>query len=283
MRNCPLKVVISPIEPQYASEMKDGPFILECDKARSRGAGLQAAQLQRKPLLVHALSQWPLMFYDRADAGLRLAKRLIGYTNRDDLTVLGLPRGGVPVAFEIARQLHAPLDILLVRKVGVPGQPELAMGAIASGGITILDHQLIRHFNIGEQELASILAKEEEELRHREHLYKHVHRDDVIKDRCVIVVDDGVATGSSMLAAIRLLRSQKPAKIIVAVPVAPPHAEREIRMVVDEWICLIVSDYFPAVGFFYRDFSQVGDEEVRSLLSHSTHWIKSVPSLRHES
>ena len=213
------------------------------------------------------------MFRNRADAGHRLAQRLIGYANREDVIVLGLPRGGVPVAFEVARQLRVALDILLVRKVGAPGQPELAMGAIASGGITILDHQLIRHLNINEQELALTVAREEEELRRREQLYKDVRKVKEIRDRCAIVVDDGIATGASMLAAIEVLHSQKPSKIIVAAPVAPPYAEREIKAVVDEFICLYVSEYFPAVGFFYHDFSQVGDEEVRSFLSHATYFV----------
>jgi putative phosphoribosyl transferase len=214
------------------------------------------------------------MFRDRTDAGQHLAKRLIGYGNRDDVIVVGLPRGGVPVASEIAQQLHAPLNILLVRKVGAPGQAELAMGAIAPGGIRILDHQLIRDLNIGEQELASIIAKEEGELLRREQFYKNVRGAIEIKDRRVIVVDDGIATGSSMLAAIRVLRSQAPARIIVATPVAPPHAEREIKRVVDEFVCVHVSEYFPAVGFFYRDFSQVEDEEVRDLLLRSTRLMK---------
>jgi putative phosphoribosyl transferase len=213
------------------------------------------------------------MFRNRTDAGQRLAQRLIGYANREDVIVLGLPRGGVPVAFEIARQLRVALDILLVRKVGAPGQPELAMGAIASGGITILDHQLIRQLNISEQEVALTVAREQEELQRREQLYKDVRRVREIRDRYVIVVDDGIATGASMLAAIEVLHSQKPRKIIVATPVAPPHAEREMKTVVDEFICLLVSEYFPAVGFFYHDFSQVKDEEVRSFLSHATYFV----------
>jgi len=211
------------------------------------------------------------MFRDRADAGERLGKMLLAYADCEDVTVLGLPRGGVPVAFEIARQLRAPLDVLLVRKVGAPGQAELAMGAIASG-VTILDRQLISHLKIGEQQLASILAKEKEELLRREQLYSDVRRVAPIENRCVVVVDDGIATGASMLAAVAVLRPQHPARIIVAVPVAPYPAERQIKAVVDEFVCLQVSDDFPAVGSFYQDFSQLEDENVRSLLSRSTHF-----------
>jgi putative phosphoribosyl transferase len=209
------------------------------------------------------------MFHDRSDAGQRLAKKLTAYADRKDTIVLGLPRGGVPVAFEIAQELHLPLDVLLVRKLGVPGQTELAMGAIAMGGIKILDHALIGQLGIADQEVASTIAQEEEELRRREQAYRDQQFNRTFANLQVIVVDDGIATGSSMLAAIQVLRSQQAAKIIVAVPVAPPHAESEIKAVAQEFICLQVSEYFPAVGSFYHDFSQVEDEEVRILLARS--------------
>jgi putative phosphoribosyl transferase len=209
------------------------------------------------------------MFRDRAEAGQRLAEKLKPYADRKDAVVLGLPRGGVPVASEIAQELHLPLDILLVRKLGVPGQAELAMGAIATGGIRVLDRTMIRQLGITDEELASAIAEEEEELRRREQIYKGTRSSPAIRNLQVIVVDDGIATGSSMLAAIEVLRSQQPARIIVAVPVAPPHARREIEAVAHEFVCLRVSEYFPAVGSFYRDFSQVDDEEVCRLLAYA--------------
>jgi len=213
------------------------------------------------------------MFRDRVEAGQRLAKKLALYTDSKNTIVLGLPRGGVPVAFEIAQELHLPLDILLVRKVGVPGQSELAMGAIATGGTKILDRVMIRQLGITEEELTSAIADEEAELRRREQIYRRSPSSVLIRDLQVIVVDDGIATGSSMLAAIQVLRSQQPTKIIVAVPVAPPHARHEIELLAHEFVCLYVSEYFPAVGSFYRDFSQVDDEEVCRLLASSTQFV----------
>lgn len=209
------------------------------------------------------------MFRDRTEAGQRLAIELAPYADCKDAIVLGLPRGGVPVAFEIAQALHLSLDILLVRKLGVPGQAELAMGAIAAGGIRILDHDLIRRLGITKDELASTIAEEEEELRRRQQLYGDPVSDAMLTDLQVIVVDDGIATGASMLAAIQVLRAQRPAKIIVAVPVAPPHARLEIEAVAYEFVCLQVSECFPAVGSFYHDFSQVDDDHVCRLLALS--------------
>lgn len=208
------------------------------------------------------------MFRDRRDAGQRLAQRLTAYADRKDAMVFGLPRGGVPVAFEIAQALHLPLDVLLVRKLGAPGQPELAMGAIAAGGIKVLDYALIRQIGITEQELAAVIAREEEELRRREEMFGSRQSALRLAAMQVIVVDDGIATGSSMQAAIQVLQAHQPAKIVVAAPVAPPHVRSEMEAVA-EFVCLKVSDYFPAVGLFYRDFSQVEDEEVRSLLALS--------------
>src|SRR5277367_4743721 len=209
------------------------------------------------------------MFRDRTEAGQLLARKLASYADRKDTIILGLPRGGVPVAFEIAQELHLPMNVLLVRKVGVPGQPELAMGAIAAGGVKILDRLMIRQLGITEEELASAIGEEEQELRRRELIYKNPQSSVAIGNLQVIVVDDGIATGSSMLAAIEVLRLQEPAKIIVAVPVAPPHARREIEAVAHELVCLRVSEYFPAVGSFYRDFAQVDDQEVCRLLASS--------------
>jgi len=213
------------------------------------------------------------MFRDRSEAGQLLATKLASYAGRTDTVVLGLPRGGVPVAFEIAQELHLPLDILLVRKLGVPGQSELAMGAIGPGGIRVVDHVMIRQLGITEEEIAATIREEEEELQRRERFYRNYRPPVAIRGLNVIVVDDGIATGSSMLAAIQVLRSQQPAKIIVAVPVAPPHARSEIEALAQEFVCLRVSEYFPAVGSFYRDFSQVDDQEVCRLLTDSAQFL----------
>lgn len=207
------------------------------------------------------------MFRDRSEAGHLLAGKLARYSGSKDTIVLALPRGGVPVAVEIARRLRLPLDILLVRKLGAPGQSELAMGAIAAGGIQILDRVIVRHLGITEEELAATIHEEEREMQRREQIYRHCRAGLTISGRSVIVVDDGIATGSTMLAAVQVLRSQQAARIVVAVPVAPPRARREIGAVAQEFVCLRLSEYFPAVGSFYRDFSQVSDEEVCRLLT----------------
>jgi putative phosphoribosyl transferase len=225
--------------------------------------------LQSGPLRSNLYAWGTSMFRDRTEAGQLLARKLTSYADSKDTIALALPRGGVPVAFEIAQQLHLPLDILLVRKLGVPGQSELAMGAIAAGGIQVLDQIMIRQLGITQDELASAIREEEEELRRREQIYSKCRPSIAISSQNAIVVDDGIATGSTMLAAIQVLRSQQMAKIVVAVPVAPPHARREIEAVAHEFVCLRVSEYFPAVGSFYRDFSQVDDEEVCRLLAQS--------------
>lgn len=212
------------------------------------------------------------MFRDRSEAGQLLARKLARYADSQDTAVLALPRGGVPVAFEIARHLHLPLDILLVRKLGVPGQSELAMGAIAAGGIRVLDWVMIRQLGITEEELASAVSKEEAELQRREQIYRSSRSSPVPRGKNAILVDDGIATGSTMLAAIQVLQSQHQAKIIVAVPVAPPHARREVEAVAQEFVCLKLSEYFPAVGSFYRDFSQLNDDEVCRLLAESANF-----------
>lgn len=206
------------------------------------------------------------MFRDRADAGQSLAVRLSEFANRNDVLVMGLLRGGVTIAFEIARVLHAPLDVLFVRKLGAPEQPELAMGAVASGGIRILDRGLIHNLGLSEQELEAVIVTQEAEVRLREQLYEDVRPKVGIEGRVVILADDGIATGASMLAAVNVLRAQHAKKIVVAVPVAPPHAKKEMERAVDVFLCLHVIDDFPAVGAFYRDFSQVEDDEVRKLL-----------------
>lgn len=209
------------------------------------------------------------MFRNRSEAGQLLARKLAHYADSRDTMVLALPRGGVPVASEIARQLHLPLDILLVRKLGAPGQPELAMGAIAANGIRVLDRAMMRQLSVTEDELASTIREEEEELRRREQIYQHCRAGVTIRGWNVILVDDGIATGATMLAAVQVLQSQQAGRIVAAVPVAPPHAQREIQAVAQEFVCLLLSEHFPAVGAFYRDFSQVSDEEVCRLLTKS--------------
>jgi len=210
------------------------------------------------------------MFRDRGDAGKKLAQRLLHYANRDDVVVLGIPRGGVPVAFEVAQALHAPLDILLVRKLGTPGQKELAMGAIASGGVRILNEEVVRDLDIGEAELAAAIAEQEAELRRREQLFRGVRPALSLQGKIAIVVDDGIATGSSMLAAIDALRSLGPEKIVVATPVAPSHAIDRIARTADEFVCLLSPEGFFGISEFYEHFPQIEDAEVRTLLGRAS-------------
>jgi putative phosphoribosyl transferase len=209
------------------------------------------------------------MFHDRADAGRQLAERLTEFANRSDVLVMGLLRGGIPVAYEIAKALHAVLDLLLIRKLGAPSQPELAIGAIGTGGIRIIDWQLVHHLGLSHSEMERIIALQEAELRRREELYRDVRPEVAVQDHIVIVADDGIATGASMMAAISVLRSQQPKQLVVAVPVVPKHARKEMERVADKFVCLQVDNIFPAVGAFYRDFSQTEDHVVRSLLIRS--------------
>ncbi len=209
------------------------------------------------------------MFRDRVDAGQKLAKKLGAYANRDDVLVLGIPRGGVPVAFEVAQALHAPLDIMLVRKLGVPGQRELAMGAIASGGARTLNQQLIAGLGVTQAQVAETIAAQEAELQRREELYRGVRPEIAVQGKIVILVDDGIATGSSMLVAAHAVRTLKPRKIVVAVPVAPSHAEASIGGIADEFVCVDQPEWFFAIGQFYEDFSQTEDSDVHALLERS--------------
>lgn len=213
------------------------------------------------------------MFRDRVDAGKKLAQLLVGYANRDDVVVLGIPRGGVPVAFEVAKALHAPLDILLVRKLGTPGQKELAMGAIASGGVRILNLEVVRTLDISEAELAAAIAEQETELQRREQLFRGVRPAVSVQGKIAIVVDDGIATGSSMLAAIDALRSLQPKKIVVATPVAPSHAEDQIRRTADEFVCVLTPEGFFGISEFYESFPQTEDAEVRAMLARASESI----------
>jgi len=209
-------------------------------------------------------------FQNRTEAGQQLATRLKPYANRPDVLVLGLPRGGVPVAYEVAKTLNAPLDLCLVRKLGVPGHKELAMGAIASGGVRVLNYDVISWLGISGTTIDAVAARELQELQRRDRVYRGDRPVPNIRDRIVILVDDGIATGSTMRAAISVLKPQQPASLIVAVPVAPPETCDVIRAEVDEVVCLMIPEMFYAIGLWYEDFSQTTDEEVRDLLARQS-------------
>jgi predicted phosphoribosyltransferase len=191
------------------------------------------------------------------------------YAGRADVLVLALPRGGVPVAFEVAEALRTPLDIFLVRKLGVPGHGELAMGAIATGGVRVLNEEVVNHLRIPGEVIDAVAADELRELERRERAYRGDRPAPDVRDKTVILVDDGLATGSTMRAAAAALRRQGPARIVVAVPVSAPQTCDEYRMGVDEIICAVTPEPFQAVGLWYKDFSQTTDEEVRELLARS--------------
>ena len=209
----------------------------------------------------------PGLFRDRRDAGRLLAEKLAAYANRPDVLVLALPRGGVPVAYEVARKLGAPLDVFVVRKLGVPGHEELAMGAVATGGVRVLNDQLVEQLGIPDQMIDAVAARERQELARRERLYRGGRRPPDVRGRTVILVDDGLATGATMYAAIEALRKQNPGRIVVAVPTASPETCEEMKVKADHVICAITPDPFQAVGRWYQDFSQTSDEEVADLLA----------------
>lgn len=205
-------------------------------------------------------------FDNRRDAGRRLAGALQHYANRPDVLVLALPRGGVPVAFEVAQVLNVPLDVFLVRKLGVPGHEELAMGAIATGGVIVLNDGVVQALHITRQELDRVAAAEREELARRERAYRGDRPPPDLTGCTAILIDDGLATGSTMRAAASALRQQGPARIVIAVPVSSPQTCQELAAEVDEIVCLITPEMFYAVGMWYIDFSPTADEEVHSLL-----------------
>jgi putative phosphoribosyl transferase len=207
---------------------------------------------------------------DRTEAGRLLAERLSSYGDREDVLVLALPRGGVPVAFEIAKKLNAPLDVFIVRKLGVPWQPELAMGAIASGGVRVLNDDVVRAYGISNEEIASVEAEEKKELERRERVYRDERPAPDVGGKTVILVDNGIATGTTMLAALAALKKLEPARIIVAVAVAPLSTYEELEAEADEVICLITPEPFYAISLWYEHFAQTTDEEVRDLLARAT-------------
>jgi predicted phosphoribosyltransferase len=208
------------------------------------------------------------MFRDRRDAGRLLGERLKPYARQPDVLVLGLPRGGVPVAYELARTIGAPLDVFVIRKLGVPGQEELAMGAIAAGGVRVLDWTTISTLEIPQGTIEEVARREARELARREHRYRSSRPAPKMTGRTVILVDDGLASASTMRAAIDALRAYRPSKIVVAVPVAPPDVCEEIRHRVDEVVCAVTPDPLDA-RHWYEDFSPVTDKEVRDLLTEA--------------
>jgi putative phosphoribosyl transferase len=212
-----------------------------------------------------------MLYRNRTEAGRYLASQLGDYANRPDVLVLALPRGGVPVAFEVASALNAPLDIFLVRKLGVPGHEELAMGAIATGGVRVLNEDVVRYLNIPDEVIDAVAADEQRELERRERLYRGSKRAPDVSGKTVILVDDGLATGSTMRAAAAALRQQAPARIVVGVPVSAPATCDEFRDEVDEIVCAVTPEPFHGVGRWYEDFSQTTDEEVRELLGRGSH------------
>jgi putative phosphoribosyl transferase len=208
-----------------------------------------------------------VLFHDRRDAGRQLAAKLSQLAGRDDLVVLGLPRGGVPVAYEVARALGAPLDVFVVRKLGVPGHEELAMGAIASGGVRVLNRDVLRQAGINGDTLERVTEAEQRELERREREYRDGREPLDPAGRTVVLVDDGLATGSTMRAAVAALREQRPNAIVVAVPTASEQTCKEFESEVDAIVCATTPEPFYAVGLWYEDFSQTSDEEVHQLLA----------------
>ena len=206
-------------------------------------------------------------FRNRTEAGQLLARKLTQYANRSDAIVLGLPRGGVPVAFEVATALNLPLDICLVRKLGVPGHQELAMGAIALGGVQILDDDVLAWLRITGHTIGEVAAQELQELQRRDRVYRGNRPQPSLRDRVVILVDDGLATGSTMRAAIGVVKPQQPQRIVVAVPVASPETSEQLRTEVDEVVCLITPPLFYAIGMWYEEFAQTTDAQVCELLT----------------
>ncbi|TMD52185.1 MAG: phosphoribosyltransferase [Chloroflexi bacterium] len=209
------------------------------------------------------------IYRDRYEAGRELATKLTAYAHRQDVLVLALPRGGVPVGYEVAKALLAPLDVFVVRKLGVPGHEELAMGAIATGGICVIDEEVVHMLHIPKEVIDAAVAKEQLELERREHLYRDDRPPPDVNGCNVILVDDGLATGSTMRAAAEALRQQHPARLVVAVPVAAPSTCEEFRAEVDEIVCAQTPEPFFGVGYWYEDFSQTSDEEVHDLLSRA--------------
>lgn len=218
------------------------------------------------------------IFHDRHEAGAELASRLRHYAGRSDVVVLALPRGGVPVAFEVAEALDAPLDIFLVRKLGLPGHPELAMGAIASGGVRVLNEDVVRWYGLPDSTIDAVARAEQVELERREREYRRGRSMTDLAGRIVVLVDDGLATGSTMKAAVLAVRQHAPARVVVAVPVGAPSTCEALAEVADETECARTPEPFSAVGLWYADFSQTTDAEVRELLERHQRTVRSYDS-----
>ena len=215
-----------------------------------------------------------MIFANRTVAGQELALHLRKYANRDDVIVLGAPRGGVPVAFEVATALRAPLDVFVLRKLGVPGREEFAFGAIASGGVRVVDMDTVEGLGITGLDIERVTRAERQELERRERAYRGGRPPLDVRGLTVILVDDGIATGSTMRAAIRALRQMKPSRIVIAVPVAPVSTCNRLQFEADELVCLEMPEPFHGVGQFYDDFSQVSDEEVKNLLDNASQQLR---------
>jgi len=210
-----------------------------------------------------------MIFRDRRDAGRKLALKLMIYAHQPQVVVLALPRGGVPVGFEVAQALHAPLEVFVVRKLGVPGHDELAMGALATGGVLLLDRDTIQKLRISEFEISKVIAREQQELERRNRLYRGNRPLLVIRDQIVILVDDGLATGATMHSACVALRRLLPARLVVGVPIAAPQTCTELQPVADEIVCAVTPEPFYAISAWYEDFSQTTDAGVRELLAQA--------------
>lgn len=215
-----------------------------------------------------------MTYENRTDAGQELAKRLTRYAGRSDVIVLALPRGGVPVAYPIAQALAAPLDVFIVRKLGVPGFEEMAMGAIASGGVRLVLRQIVDQYNIRPEQVKAVTQAELVELQRRKQMYRNHAPPPELREKTVILVDDGLATGASMRAAVQALRQHKPARVVVAVPVASADTCAAFRAEVDEVVCALTPEHLQAVGLWYRDFAQTTDDEVRTLLDKASGFNK---------
>ena len=212
------------------------------------------------------------VFRNRIEAGRLLAEKMARYANQPNVLVLGLPRGGVPVAFEVAKALRVPLDVFVVRKLGTPGRPELAMGAIATGGVRVLNQEVVGALRISAEKIDAVTADETRELERRELAYRGGYSVPEVRGKTVILIDDGIATGSTVRAAVCALKAQHPARLIIAVPVAAGSAYRELRPEVDELVALMTPEEFYGVGEWYRDFSQTSDTQVTDLLRQAQSW-----------
>jgi predicted phosphoribosyltransferase len=210
-----------------------------------------------------------MVFRDRSEAGRYLAQELTAYAGRNDVIVLGLPRGGVPVAYEVARALEAPLDVLVVRKLGLPQQPELAMGAVAGGGAIVLDEDLVSALRLPASQVDAVVSRERAEVERREREYRGDRPAPAVHGRIVLLVDDGLATGSTLRAAVQALRRRAPARIVVAVPVGASDSCRSLEADADEVVCAWTPQPFQAVGLWYEDFAQTSDDEVRDLIARA--------------